>query len=70
MMVLLFYFLIAILTVITAFAPIGWLLTNLIIVPHGYAPWLLEPEKKHIVLAVGASSAFLVTKLKLARPVC
>ena len=79
MMVLLGYFLIAaIAAVIASTSSVSFLPTSSSVFsklpieyPDGKASWLLELEKKDIlILAVGASSAFLVTKLKLAWPVC
>jgi hypothetical protein len=79
MMVLLGYFLIAAVAAVAASALISLFLTNLILghfkksdrLSRWIGSWLLELEKTHIlILAVGGSSAFLATKLKLAWPVC
>jgi hypothetical protein len=68
MMVLLGYFLIAAVAGVSASPVIGLFLTNFII---GRSKLPIERRNKELlIIACGASSAFLVTKLKLAWPVC
>ena len=75
MMVLLFYFLIAVVTAVTASALIGLLLTDLIIGHFKHfdrvTRWISSVDsgtkkERHTIIAVGALSTFLVAKLKLA----